>query len=531
MQSLAKTGVILLVSLALCTVSEARVRTYQENTTNIANPERGFYVQDVDFLNSSGTAAAKTTRLNNARTNDNITIVRTYFRLDAWRTSDIPQSALDYLTAAFNAVRAANAKIVPKFSYNHPTNDQMDQAIDASLSQIKRHIQQIEPILRANADVIAFMEAGFIGAWGEWHHSSNGLDNDASRREVLYALLAALPSDRMAALRYNFHKRSIYGTNTPLGPDSAFSGSYRARTGAHNDCLGASAEDWGTYYPEDAAAIAWQKNYLNQDNRYLPQGGETCNVSSYSTCSPMLANLAQMRWDVLNIDYETSVLDSWVSGGCMDDVRKRLGYRLRLTRASLPDSVRNNGTLAGELVLVNSGWGKLYNARPAHLVLRRSGSTTDTVSIALPSDPRRWIADDTIRVAFSVSLPAGTRDGVYDLFLNLPDNHAGLRARPQYSVRLANNATWEASTGFNNLGHPLTVYPNSTKIRDASRGMPQSTRRELVRNGMAGGTVQVHNLRGQALWFDHATHGCGVYLVSANRDNATRAVAVTASGR
>ena len=49
------------------------------------------------------------------------------------------------------------------------------------------------------------------------------------------------------------------------------------------------------------------------------------------------------------------------------------------------------------------------------------------------------------------SLPAGS----YALLLNLPDPL--LSTRPEYSIRLANQSTWDAATGMNSLLHTLTV--------------------------------------------------------------------------
>jgi regulator of RNase E activity RraA len=52
-------------------------------------------------------------------------------------------------------------------------------------------------------DVIVWMEAGFIGAWGEWHSSTNGLDKSVeAKRQVVDALLDALPETRSVQLRY-----------------------------------------------------------------------------------------------------------------------------------------------------------------------------------------------------------------------------------------------------------------------------------------------------------------------------------------
>ena len=41
--------------------------------------------------------------------------------------------------------------------------------------------------------------------------------------------------------------------------------------------------------------------------------------------------------------------------------------------------------------------------------------------------------------------------GEYTLYLNLPDPSEKLRDNPLFSIRLANNDTWEEKTGFNKL--------------------------------------------------------------------------------
>ena len=60
-------------------------------------------------------------------------------------------------------------KMIPRFAYNFgPTG-----APDASTDRILEHLEQLRPALVANQDVIAFVEAGFIGTWGEWHDSTS----------------------------------------------------------------------------------------------------------------------------------------------------------------------------------------------------------------------------------------------------------------------------------------------------------------------------------------------------------------------
>ena len=74
---------------------------------------------------------------------------------------------------------------------------------------------------------------GFVGAWGEWHNSTNALVSadrtvNASWAAIVDRVLSALPPTRMAVLRYPYHKRALSGGN-PLSAAQAFSGAPQAR--------------------------------------------------------------------------------------------------------------------------------------------------------------------------------------------------------------------------------------------------------------------------------------------------------------
>jgi hypothetical protein len=49
--------------------------------------------------------------------------------------------------------------------------------------------------------------------------------------------------------------------------------------------------------------------------------------------------------------------------------------------------------------------------------------------------------------------------GTYKLGLWLPDAYTSLRGNPAYSVRFANNNTWDAATGINILTTNFQVVP------------------------------------------------------------------------
>lgn len=418
---------------------------YAADPSDFPNPERG-------FSKSQGSGAAARAA--------GLTLVHVYFRFDAFRDAPLPASFLDDVRRRFAEARASGVKLVPRFTYNFPREPfraGLDR--DAPLARVRQHLDQLAPVLRENADVIAFMEAGFVGAWGEWHDSMDGLDAPETKRAIVMHLLDILPRSRAIALRYEWDKRAIFARNAPLTAAEGFTGSPIARVGHHNDCFLASDTDWGTYRPTAKRSTAAAKAYLAAENRFVPQGGETCNFAadaqSYVGCANALKELARQHWSQLNADYHPAVLDLWKRQGCYAEISKRLGYRLRLLRSAYPATVRRGALLTARITLANDGFAAPYNPRGLELVLRNGAG--DDVRLRLPQDPRRWLPGSPISLEIALRLPKTIKSGTYEAYLALPDPEPSLRARPEYAIRLANLGTWNPRTGENALDWRLRV--------------------------------------------------------------------------
>jgi len=87
----------------------------------------------------------------------------------------------------------------------------------------------------------------------------------------------------------------------------------------------------------------------------------------------------------------------------------------------------------------------------------RNVDTGQSHFLRLDADPRRWWSGETRNYPFRVQLPADVTPGTYDVLVNMPDAADTLRNDPRYSIRFANEGTWEAATGFNDLGLRVIV--------------------------------------------------------------------------
>jgi hypothetical protein len=413
-----------------------------------ANPERGFY--QVNEVQASSYQALSQAWLQNLRTQNAISLVFHMVYLDSFVGSELSQGFLDALAADFATLRKAGLKAVLRFAY---TSNSTKPYGDASKTRVLGHIAQLKPVLFANSDVIAVMQAGFVGAWGEWYYTDFFGDNGAvsasqwtDRQEVVNALLDALDLGRPIQLRTPAFKQHFYGT-LALTSAEAFTATAKARVGHHNDCFLASSDDMGTY-----ANVTADKAYLAQENLYLPQGGETCATSTYSTWSNAQTDMNNLHWSFLNLAYHPDVLASW--GTNIDIARRKLGYRLSLVSGAYAASVQAGSDFDVQVTIRNDGFAPPFAPRQLNFILR--GASTSYVA-KLPDDPRRFAPGVSTTVARKLCLPATAPEGAYALLLALPDPVPTLNKRPEYAIRLANQGTWEASTGYHNLNHSLAV--------------------------------------------------------------------------
>lgn len=421
--------------------------TYTPSSETFANPERGFYhhtgdCDKADFSQST---------LESYRTSQGISLVMCVFYLAEYKNGPIAQAALDQLQQQINTVRAAGLKMVLRFAYTTSTAGD-----DTTKDRILAHLDQLAPYLNAGQDVIAVVQAGLIGAWGEWYYTQNfgnagtvSSTDWANRKAVTDKLLSVVPSTRMIQLRTPKFKRTMYSTSA-VQPGDAYNGSALSRIGHHNDCFLASPDDFGTY---ENTAVEYP--YLQADTTYVAMGGETCGSNPpRSDCPTATSELAQFHWSFINADYEPTVLNSWNTGGCLADITKNLGYRFRLESGTYPATASAGGALPISFTVHNDGYSTPFNPRNLELVLRNA-STGSTYKLTLNSDPRRWTAGTSTTVSQTLTLPTSLPAGSYTLLLNLPDPL--LSTRPEYSIRLANQGTWDAATGMNSLLHTLTV--------------------------------------------------------------------------
>lgn len=477
--------------------------SYTESTADFPNPERGFYRYSETYASNFTSLNAE--ELKSYRILQTVsgagyqvlsTLVFRYYILDNVTAGPIQASFLTNIEKDMIAARTGGVKIIPRFVYTVKQNsgDCPEGFIcppyrDAAKAVVLNHISQLKPVLQANADVIACVQLGFIGTWGEQYYSdffgdasTNGgqanklLDqNWLDRADVLRAMLDAVPADRMVQVRYpQIKQRYLFGVNAPISSApltdvDGFTAADNARIGFHNDCFMASTNDLGTYedYGNSSSArtssgsvINALRSYMESDSKYVAVGGETCSdeYSPANDCEPAgkaQAEFAAMHYSYINAHYNNNVNNDWETGGCMDNIKRNLGYRFVLLSGSFPDNVVRGTTMSIVINLKNAGYASPFNMRVAKLLLR-SKQTNEVQSFDLATDVRKWFPGNH-KIEESIQIPDSMAAGDYEMLLNLPDAYESLSGKPEYSIRLANEEVWEETTGYNRLNHTIKV--------------------------------------------------------------------------
>ena len=419
---------------------------FEASDAIIPNPERGFYsASEVHHVTNNGVSAESI----EAGRKQGRTLYLLEFHLTDYVTSDISEDYLQTIRTKFNSLRTGGVKCILRFCYSNGMSEK-DKPWDATKEQVLRHIAQLKPLLQEYYDVIMVVQAGFIGSWGEWYYTDN-FNNNSDRKDLVNALLDAVPDCRQIELRTPAYKMKLFGYSLAdtITRAEAHLPTLKARLGGHNDCYLSSANDVGTYSgPND-------RTYWSAESLYTIMGGESCELTSYCHCegtdkyNGALKDLAINHFTYLNNGYHQQVLARWRTEGCMEEIQKRLGYRYVLEKAFFTKAPQAGAPLRVVLKIRNDGFAPAQNPRDAELVLTDNGGKV-IGTWPLESDPRYWYPGEVTVIDQTVNLPSGV-SGECTLHLNLPDPCENLHNKPRYSIRLANENVWDEDTGFNKL--------------------------------------------------------------------------------
>lgn len=473
-----------LLSIGFISAQTRTVTFTADDATMIANPERGFCGMVYPSWTSPPTPTRALTQADCDRVKSKMyTVIGMRYCLWPWRNADLPGWFLDQIKNDGDLARKNGLKLWVSFSYIYATNSEnayYDGQSDALVNWILRHIDQLTTNVGANNgplllnnDVIAFWSLGFIGSWGEEHHTTNNLLQPTvsypvfnnNTHSIWNALLAKIPTDRHIATRYPAFKKEKFSSAVLIAPTTDWIG----RIGIHDDSFSANIDDYGTFqfYSHLGSRVDDLRAYWANESKYTVSYGETYgtgDAKKQEDGNTVISEMKTFHTDFYNGEHDQTssyavTLDKWATQGLLDTMKNFVGYRLHVVSASVPSSLAPSASGTLNFRIENRGWGKIFNPRPVKLLLCRKSDTgyAEQYIIETSVNPRLWYAqsqkDESIAFAIPCTAPAGN----YDLFLQLPDGYPTLQNKPAYSIRFAtkNNGVdvWNASLGANWMGN------------------------------------------------------------------------------
>jgi hypothetical protein len=414
--------------------------------------------------------------------NNKVRIALIYFYLKDFLNTTISDAAMANMQRIFDNCKQNNLKILLRFAYWANNGDPSE-----TLGDITTHMAQLKTFMQQNESMIYAVQAGFIGAWGEWH----GTWLEGHRFEqnmVIRELLQNVPASRKILVRETAFKNnaipayegsltynngiSYVATGFPALPADQVN-----RIGFHNDwfVLDQSLHpEWDYRYPDDdffqvqregpgtvvdgEMPISTDPNFT--EIAYGDLGGwyaaRRMRAHAHTTFN-LLANYDRNinAWNNQLIypsqfrNDNTLVTDDYFLDGSGNEtgriafqyIRDHLGYRFQLRSAQIPAYVNVGTSAAIDLKIKNFGFSKLINYRQAYLVL--IDANNNVREIATGVNAQDWYPvytqnDGVFDLVINIPIDNSYSEGTYRVGLWLPDASSDLKYNPAYAIKLAN---------------------------------------------------------------------------------------------
>jgi hypothetical protein len=434
----------LLFTLGVDQNLRAETVTYSPDGSLILNPERG-----LTKLMTVGDASIPTIQGLRA---DNHTIAWGLIRLDSYRTvATLPTSKIDEIKRWMDAVRADRVKAVLRIVYHEVATFTPPEA---AISIQEAHLDQLgTEIFLPYEDLIIALQAGGIGAYGEWYFAPPAFTTTATRKQLLDKMFDVISPDSFVMVRTPYYKQEYDAAGATA--DRVF------RTSHYNDCFLSSADDTGTYacypWPGSCPTITQLKDYVAIDSAVVPIGGETCNDNFLNDCSNTLTEMDYLGFSFINTLWFSSIRSKWQSQGCFNEIATKLGYRFELVSATVPDNIQEGQDFTVSVTIKNTGYAQMYYSRPVYIRMM-DDTNSEIVYYWTGADPRSWLSGGgNYTFSNTFTAPATLNTSSVSLSLWMPDNLPANYGFPEYSVQCANIGVWDSTNGNNLLKSGIPV--------------------------------------------------------------------------
>ncbi|PVD50670.1 hypothetical protein DC498_18950 [Terrimonas sp.] len=454
------------------------------------NPERGFRLEVATDIASKAHAFQPdvypgiTTFLDHENVkyaSDSVSLVQTYFYLTGFTGKNISPEGFSDMQMFFDRLRTLGKKAILRFAYE---KDFLGRAAKGpTANDIQRHAEQLRPFLEKNKDVILVVQAGMIGAWGEWHSSFHHLESsEETKRQILEIICNMVPADRQIQVRVpayknlldkdsvNYNRISFHDDFIVIQPHE-WDGGMHEGTPFFNQIVKESPYllvdgelpwgSWSVNKDKDNPGSSWLVNgvqtarqlflqhytSLSAIHNYKENNGEDKFSMMYWKETPITEQFLTENKMPFSPDYFMNNKGQKTGRNVFDYIRDHLGYRVELQSLKY---ITDKQGVSVDISFINRGFSTIINKRPVYLVLIDKNNkvielktNADVVSWQpyAPSDTACTPLVHHIRYRVNNNI---LKSGSYRLGLWIPDDSKTLRYDPRYAIRCANgNINWQ----------------------------------------------------------------------------------------
>ncbi len=428
---------------------------YSETLDNIKNPERGFY--NTAFLRMMPSGTKPTTSGANL-VHLRVNIGDFSSAVNGTEDLELTEDALNALDQTLQNIKSRGGSVIIRFAYDG-FNGKKD--LEPSLDMIYKHISQLKPIFYKNQDVLAYVELGFFGPWGEMHSSKVSNTDNVSR--AIDLMLDTVPTNIKIGVRTpNYYAKWLGIDRSKLNENITVKGTDEYRVGLFNDGYLGSNNDLGTFLNRQIE-IAWLQNQAT----HTFYGGEVVANANPAT-KPAINTVEYMSEEAfithttyLNSEWNGNVINAWkeetyngsdqlyVGQSGYLYIANHLGYRFVLRKSEVTKEVNKNRNLKLNLHIENVGFANLINEKKVTLVLKKGEQTYE---IPTEIDATNWNSKEISNVNIEVPLPKDIELGEWNIYLRISQN-GDMGTDGNYKcIQLANKNIYDETLGANYVG-------------------------------------------------------------------------------
>lgn len=403
---------------------------------------------------------------------------------------DFDRTFLDAWAETLSNCRKNGCMAALRFRYDSTGKDNPEPA---SFDQVLRHVQQLKDsgIFEEYADVIAFVECGFVGKWGEQHGGK--YTSVHHKAQLLEALLQAVPApipitvrtpdifaEWAGITRKDLDNRELIDSLTESQYTKEIQKN-KSRIGLYNDGYMGSDSDLGTYSNRDIET-AW----LAEQTMTSYYGGEFSGnidfAKKYDTYLPENAipemyktHLSYINGNIFQLYKDYTFSEAYDVGGVDNSayygqtvfsfIRDHLGYRYVLRDSKITPETQQGGEVQVNFSVENTGFANQIPAAQSYILIEKDGNFAYAEA---DIDSRNWISCTKSEETVNFKLPDGIEAGEWNAYLKLsmgtPAEITNMTGR---SIRFANENVWDSSLGANYIGS-FTVSEAEKKGTDNS---------------------------------------------------------------